>query len=257
MLTARSPIRLAFAIAALTLAGCSYTREVTPWLRARREVPFRLMAESGSGGRDADRAWTERREGGRWVRLGDHGDGSFGFAGGTRAVVNGQLVRPDGPPVPLHCSGDLRATPDGSELLCVEIAGRFDKQAPPETVLLVRDDRDGQEIGRRRVQLPVRVPPGAPVIGPDVSTHFLGFLPGGLVFSVFESDAHTSFANSSAHHCRAFLLRPDDSWQELGAIRFQMPDLWKCNFPRPWNEEHGWGIAEGARERDAKGEPDP
>lgn len=241
---------------ALALGGCTHTREVTPWLRTSRTVPFRLIAESGgAGGYDTVRAW--RKEQGRWVELRGEGDGAFAFAGGTRAVIGDKLYREIGPPVPIACRGELRGTPDDRELVCIDVTSRFSREGVPETASVVRIDRDGREIGRRQVPLPVRVPPNEPPLGMDVSTNFLGFLPEGLVFAVFQSNPGESFANDVVKQCRAFLLRDEGRWQELGALAFRVPEFWKCRFPRPWNELYGWQIDRGKTLQDSRGEPDP
>jgi hypothetical protein len=248
---------LALAAWAVLLAGCgTFTREVTPWLRTTREVPFRLMAESGgAGGYDTSRV--ERKEGDRWVELRDAGDKAFAFAGGSRVVLDGKLVRPSGPPVQLPCDGELRGTPDGGELVCVQVFDRTSRTGAPETVLVTRIDREGREIGRRQVAVPVKVPAGEPPLGVQVSTDLLGFLPDGLVFAVLWTGANESFANDAVKQPRAFLLRANDRWQELGSLRIGVGQLWALHFPRLWNEANGWSIDLGRILQDSRGEPNP
>lgn len=233
-----------------------HTREVTPWLRTSRSTPFRPFADSGQHGR-GDTVRAERREGGRWVALPEDTDLALGLAGGTRAVVGTRLYREAGPPVPLPCGGELRSTPDGAELVCIESFGRFSSGGPPQTARIARFDPDGLQLGHREVPLPVRVPEGEPPIGREVSTSFLGFLPEGLVFSVLETAPRESFGVGAPKHCRAFLLRPSGEWSELGSMTITADELWKLRFPRPWNEALGWHIAEGGRLRDSRGEPNP
>jgi hypothetical protein len=227
---------------------------VTPWLRTSRSERLRLFADSGSQD-PRDTVHVERKEADRWVRLPEDSDRAFGFAAGTRAVVERRLYAETGPPVPLACEGELRAAPDGSELVCVEIVGRFGAGGTPQTVGIMRLDRNGQTLQRRDVLLPMRVPGEEPPLGADVTTTFLGFSPEGLVFSVFPWTAHESFAIGTEKSARAFLLHADDSWSELGTLTFTVDDLWKLRFPRPWNEALGLRIAEGERLRNSLGEP--
>jgi hypothetical protein len=146
-------------------------------------VPFRLLAESGGHGRP-DKVKVERREAGAWVALDEDNDLALAFAGGTRAVVGNRLYRESGPPVTLPCGGELRATPDGAELVCVDVFGRFSQGGPPQTIRVARFDRDGHTAGTREARFPVEVPKEEPALGNEVTTSFLGFLPDGLVFSV-------------------------------------------------------------------------
>jgi hypothetical protein len=229
---------------------------VTPWLRTSQSKPVRLFADSGRQDR-GDTVRVERNEVGRWVRLPEDSDRALGFAAGTRAVVDRRLYRETGPPIALDCEGELRATPDGSELVCIEIVGRFGAGGAPQTVRITRLDRDGQVIDRRDLPLPVRVADDEPPLGGDVSTAFLGFLPEGLVFSVLPWTAHESFASGTPKRARAFLLHADSRWSELGTLTFTVDDLWTLRFPHPWNEALGWHIAEGERLRNSLGEPRP
>jgi len=125
-----------------------HNRTVTPWLRTSRSVPFRWMAESGGHDRP-DKIKVERREGGVWTALDENSDYALAFADGTRAVVGDRLYRESGPPVPLPCGGELRATPDGAELVCVEVFGRFSQGAPSQTVRIARFDRDGRIVAEQ------------------------------------------------------------------------------------------------------------
>ena len=246
-------------LACITLVGaggCMHNRAVTPWLRTQRSVPFRLFAESGGHSRP-DKVKVERREGGTWVELDEDDDLALAFAGGTRAVVGHRLYRESGPPVTLPCDGELRATPDGAELVCVEIFGRFSRNGPPQTIRVARFDRDGAVAGRRDVRFPVEVPKDEPALGQDVTNSFLGFLPDGLVFSVLLVAPRESFANDTRKQLRAFLLRADDTWSELGTLDVGVGELWKLHFSRPWREALGLPISDGERLHDSRGEPNP
>ncbi|APR76063.1 Hypothetical protein A7982_01410 [Minicystis rosea] len=246
------------ALSLLTCTGCTFHRELTPWLRTSRHIPFRILAESGSHG-PYDTTRAERKVGDTWVEILDAGDQGFGFAGGTRAVLDGTLYRASGPLRNVLCNEHigLRASPSG-ELVCVEIDRRrpSDYSRSPEHLRIVSMDRDGNVRAERHVVLPV-VMATKPIEGPDVSTHFLGFVPEGLVFSVFVSRSGESFASEAVKQCTAYVLHPDDRWTQLGTLSFQVIDLWKCRFPRPWNEANGWHIQMGDYPRDSSGEPEP
>jgi hypothetical protein len=233
-----------------------HNRTVTPWLRTSRSVPFRLLAESGGHGRP-DKVKVERRQEGAWVALDEDNDLALAFAGETRAVVGNRLYRESGPPLTLPCGGELRATPDGVELVCVDVFGRFSQGGPPQTIRVARFDRDGRAVGRREVRCPVEVPEEEPALGDDVTTSFLGFLPDGLAFSVLQVAPRESFAAGARKQARAFLLHADNTWSELGALDLTTTELWKLHFSRPWHEALGWPITDGERMHDSRGEPNP
>jgi hypothetical protein len=263
--TVRTPARriacaAVIAANALALGGCIHTRQVTPWLRTTREVPFRLMAESGHSD-DGDKVRVDRREGRRWGRLDlpSTDDRAFGLGGGTRAVVGDWLVRPKGAAVRIRCGGELRATPDGSEMVCVETFALHDykKDEAPQTLRITRLDTDGRELERLRVPFPVKVPDDEPPLAAYVSVDFLGFLPEGLVFVALKITPEESFGAEAVKVPRAFLLPPDGRFRELGSMRITVGELWALHFPRLWNERLGWRVDLGRIRRDSAGSPNP
>lgn len=248
------PPRSLLPILALWLGGCAHSREVTPWFRTSSSKSPCLMAEAGSKG-CTETSQAEREENGVWVPFPGFGDRAFAFAGGERVVYDGRLVKRTGGAEPIACESDLRATPDGRELVCVALNGL--RTAEPQTTSVRRLDVDGKEIARRLVRLPVRVPDDEPPLGDYVAAKLLGFLPQGLVFSFELIRAADSRATGSAHRCDAFVLEANDAWRALGSLVYRTPDEWKCNFPRPWNELHGWSIDRGIVALDSEEEPDP
>ena len=245
--------RAVFVAALLALAGCSYHRQVTPWLRTEQHRPFCLMAESGGGCRTS--ISVERRLDGAWVEVPDGVDAAFAFAGDERAVLGDRILSEHGPDRPLRCPGELRGLPDGSALLCVTV-DEMPADTSPAQVALTRIDRDGETGPTRRVALPI-VLARRPIEGPDVDTNFLGFDEAGLVFSVFVSRQEESFANGTPKHADAYRLLADDRWQRIGALDFRAPEFWVLHFPRRWNENNGWHIDRGRYARDSAGEPNP
>jgi hypothetical protein len=164
-------------------------------------------------------------------------------------------VRRTGAPEPVACSHDVRATPDGRELVCVAMTERA--SASPQSTIVKRVDVDGRELSQRTTRFPVRVPDDEPPLADYVAAHHLGFLPGGLVFSFELVRRDASRATGSAHRCDAFVLDGDGAWHALGALVYRTPNEWMCNFPRPWNELHGWTIHPGIVAKSSTGEPDP
>jgi hypothetical protein len=248
------------AASAPALGGCIHTREVTPWLRTTREIPFRLIAESGHPD-DVDKVSVDHLKGRRWVPLDlpCADDRAFGLAHGTRAVIGDWLVRQDGPPVPIRCEGELRGTPDGTAIVCVETFALYDykKDEAPQTLRVTRRDTDGREIERLRVPFPVRVPDDEPPLGTEVTVDLLGFLPEGLVIAVLRITRKESFASEAVKTPRAFLLLPDGRFRELGSMRITVGELWALHSPRLWNERLGWHVDLGRTRQDSTGAPDP
>jgi hypothetical protein len=240
-----------------TAGGCMHhSRNVTPWLRTSRDERLELFAESGHT-QPGPKVRVERKEPDGWRLLPEQSDRTLAFADETRVVVDNRLYREQGPPVALGCDGELRATPDGNQLVCVRVFDRLAKDGPPQTVRIVYLDADGREVGRHQVAAPVTVPADEPPFGRAVAMHLLGFLPQGLVFSLLVSSPKDSFETDAPKEARAFLLNTGGQWSELGALRFPAGDLWKLRFPRPWNETLGWHVAEGERLRDTRGQPNP
>jgi hypothetical protein len=239
---------------AMLLGGCGHSREVTPWLRTSSSWSPCLLAESGGHG-CMTTSRVDRKEEGRWKRLYTDEDVAFAFAGGERAVVGRRLVRRTGDSERIECAGDLRAPPDGRELVCITMTDR--RSASPQSTTIETLDIDARPIANRTVRWPVRVPDDEPPMGDYVSAQHLGFLPAGLVFS-FELIRHdASRATGSAHRCDAFVLDANDVWHPLGALVYLTPEEWRCNFPRPWNELHGWHVDRGLTGKNSAGEPDP
>lgn len=247
----RTFIAVALAVA---LVGCGgYSQQVTPWLRTARDVPFRVLGEPGSPG---DESIAERRENGRWVRVPGLGDEAFAFAGGTRAVVKGDaldLVRPEGPPVRIDCEGEVRGTPDGANLVCIEVRRRTG--TPPQTVRVAWLDADARVVSRNDVPYPVVIADSEPIPGADADPDLLGFLPEGLVFAVLVQHGDESFAGGTVKQLRAFLLGADWKWRELGSLTITVEQLWALHFPGLWNDTNRWRVEPGRRLHDAKGEP--
>lgn len=235
-----------FAFFALSFVGCFHSRDVAPWFRMSSTTTPCLIAESGGTGCHTT-AQTERLENGRWVPVAGFEARAFAFAGGERVVYGRRLFkRSGGPPEPLACKGDLRATPDGDRLVCTQLGRAFRDQTVVVTVL----DRDGAPIEERIAPFPIRVPDDEPPLGDYVAPHLLGFTSSGLVLSFELVRASASRATGSAHRCDAFTLTPDGTWRPLGALVYRTPEEWKCAFPRPWNDLHGWKITPGITERD-------
>jgi hypothetical protein len=233
-------MRAVTTLVAVLLAGCTTTRYVTPWLRTTVTAHPTVIAESGSGSTDA--LVVERRVDGKWVAIPEASDLAFAFAHGTRVLLKDTVVREDGSTVKLDCPGDIRGTRDGMHVLCASAS-----DAPgttPATLRVDLFDADGNAVRTRAPTTPF-VLPRKPIEGPDVSYDLIGFVPEGIVFSVFMTDSHDSFALGLVKHSTAWLLRPDDTWRKLGTLAFSTSEFWKLHRAEPWNDQNHWTIDPG------------
>jgi hypothetical protein len=224
------------------LSGCTSYRQVTPWLRTSEHTQFELLAESGGGAR-GNWSKTERRVNGEWVTIPNLGTQTMPFAEGTRALIDDHLYGAAGEISWTGCKGSIRGLPDGSAFLCISTEGE-DPKSSQRSMRIQRFDKDGKDVRRREVELPVQIETASSLRN-SVDYHLLGFELRGMIFTVFVDSDAVSFGQGAHNHCDAYLLRPDDQWIKVGRMEFESGDLWRCNFPEPWREEKGFEIDYG------------
>lgn len=246
------PIRLCLVwLGMLVLSGCTYRRQLTPWLRSYRHVPLRFMAESGGNG-PYDTSRTERKIAGRWVEIPGSGDDAFAFADQRRAVVGNVLFSEEGELRHIPCAGVLRAPPSGDALLCI---GREQGWRKPTVAKIWWYDIDGKLTRHQRVLAPKQQAADAK-FGDQLSFDFLGFAPEGLLFTTLETRDGESFASDRMKYCEAHQLHTDEHWSVRGRLHFRVARLWRCHSSREWRRFQGLQVHSGHYAQDARGLPD-